>query len=405
MGTKEHVGIGFVGLGSRGKGLLKTLLGIDAVRVVALCDLEREPMDEAAALVETERGEKPYCDTEFDALLARPGVDAVIIATDWAPHIPLAIRAMRARKATAVEVAGAFSVRQCWDLVGAYHETGVHCMMLENCCYGRNEMALLRMTREGVLGEIIHCRGAYGHDLRASLTDRLEKRIDRTRNYMHRCSENYPTHELGPMAKILGLNRGNRMLTLASMASKARGINAWALENRGPEHPLARYPMAQGDVVTTMIRCAGGETMLLTLDTSLPRPYSRGGVVQGTRGLWQEDGQLLYIEGSSPEHEWESFEARRDEFEHPLWRQYLSDGVRSGHGGMDYLALSAFVDSVQRGCPPPIDTYDTASWMAVAALSEDSIALGGQPVAVPDFTGGLWMVREPGTPGRYALDV
>lgn len=277
-------------------------------------------------------------------------------------------------------------------------------MMLENCCYGRDEMALLNMTKQNLLGEIIHCRGSYGHDLRSFLMDRLRKRSYRTRNYMYRNCDNYPTHELGPLAKILNINRGNRMVSLSSVSTKARGYNVLVTEKAGETHPLARYPMTQGDIIMTTIRCAGGEIMMLTLDTSLPRPYSRGIVVQGTKGLWQEDGRLFYIDGRSPYEQWENFDACREEFDHPLWKEFLSDGVHGGHGGMDYLVLSAFVDSVSRHVPPPIDTFDTAAWMGVSTLSEDSIALGGQPVAFPDFTEGGWFMREQASPGRYALD-
>ncbi|HIW73840.1 MAG TPA: hypothetical protein H9684_05920 [Firmicutes bacterium] len=71
---------------------------------------------------------------------------------------------------------------------------------------------------------------------------------------------------------------------------------------------------------------------------------------------------------------------------------------------MDSLCLSAFVESVQKGILPPIDVYDTATWMAVTALSEQSIALGGAPVPFPDFTHGAWVCREPGPVSRYSLD-
>ena len=37
-------------------------------------------------------------------------------------------------------------------------------MMLENCCYGRRELAVLRMIREGLFGEVVHCEGSYQHD-------------------------------------------------------------------------------------------------------------------------------------------------------------------------------------------------------------------------------------------------
>ena len=41
----------------------------------------------------------------------------------------------------------------------------------------------------------------------------------------------------------------------------------------------------------------------------------------------------------------------------------------------------------------PIDVYDMAAWMAITPLSEQSIAHGGMPQAIPDFTRGQWIHR------------
>ena len=41
----------------------------------------------------------------------------------------------------------------------AYEKTGTPCMMMENCCYGRNELMVLNMVRQGIFGDIVHCAG------------------------------------------------------------------------------------------------------------------------------------------------------------------------------------------------------------------------------------------------------
>ena len=71
---------------------------------------------------------------------------------------------------------------------------------------------------------------------------------------------------------------------------------------------------------------------------------------------------------------------------------------------MDYLILAAFAESVQFDAEPPIDVYDTATWMAVTALSEQSISLGSSPVPFPDFTDGMWIDREPYRRGIFCLE-
>ena len=84
-----------------------------------------------------------------------------------------------------------------------------------------------------------------------------------------------------------------------------------------------------------------------------------------------------------------------EKYEHPLWKKYLEGGVTGGHGGTDNLVVNAFIRSVKTGAPTPIDVYDTASWIAITTLSEQSIAMGGMPVPVPDFTNGKWVDRKP----------
>lgn len=282
-------------------------------------------------------------------------------------------------------------------------------MLLENCCYGKEEMTIMNMVRKGIFGEIVHCQGGYQHDLRDEIGRGDITRHYRQENFLHRNGELYPTHELGPIAKYIHLNRGNRMLTLVSMASKAVGQKEWLQKNR-PNDPLTQKNFQEGDIVTTMIKCANGETIMLTHDCTLPRAYSRGGRVQGTKGLWMEDNRSVFIEGRSPEnpndwaHRWEKDEKYMQEYCHPLWKEYEAFGRRGGHGGMDYLVLRAFIESIQNNQPFPIDVYDTAAWMSITPLSEESIAMGSMPVPVPDFTDGLWIEKRPFHKGPYALD-
>lgn len=198
------------------------------------------------------------------------------------------------------------------------------------------------------------------------------------------------------------------MLSLVSMASKSAGQHAWMEANR-PDSPLCKAKFNEGDIVTTMIKCANGETIVLTHDCTLPRPYSRGGYVQGVKGLWMEDNHGIHIEGRTPldkngDHVFEPEKPVLEEFIHPLWQDYKEFGERGGHGGMDYLVMRAFITSLQSGKPFPIDVYDAASWMAMTCLSEQSIAMGSMPVPVPDFTDGRWICREKRDPDIFSLD-
>ncbi|MCL2159760.1 MAG: gfo/Idh/MocA family oxidoreductase, partial [Oscillospiraceae bacterium] len=201
---------------------------------------------------------------------------------------------------------------------------------------------------------------------------------------------------LGPMMKLLKINNGNRFVSLVSISSKARGLKEWAKAHLPADHHIQDKTINQGDIITTVLKCANGETLLLTHDTTLPRPYSRGGRVQGTKGIWMEDNKSIYIENISPEHTWENFYdfIEKYGYEHPMWAEYKNAGIKeAGHGGMDYLVVREFIKSASQKTEPPIDTYEAALLCCITPLSEKSIALGSHPVEVPDFTRGLYMTR------------
>lgn len=405
----REVKIGLIGLGKRCVEQAKTLLAMEDVKIVHVCDALTDRVTRLQNMVFEKKSFTPKGTNDYHTLLADEEVEAVIIMTSWQTHIRIAVDAMKQGKIVGMEVGGAASMDECWKLVRTSEETGIGCMLLENCCYGKEEMTILSMVRKGIFGEIVHCQGGYQHDLRDEIGRGDIIHHYRQDNFMHRNGELYPTHELGPIAKYININRGNRMLSLVSMASKAVGQKEWLQANR-PEYPIAKQTFAQGDIVTTMIKCAGGETIVLTHDCTLPRAYSRGGRVQGTKGIWMEDNRSVFIEGRSPEdpghwtHRWESDEKYMAEYCHPLWEEYEAFGLRGGHGGMDYLVLRAFIESIQNNQIFPIDVYDTAAWMCITALSEDSIAMGSIPVAVPDFTDGLWIEKRNVHQGPYALD-
>ena len=396
--------VGVLGLGSRGIPQLKVIHSMADVKVCAVCDVYEDRVQAGLEIAKDAVGTQDYRE-----VLKMPQIEAVFIFTDWLSHIPIAIEAMKAGKEVAMEVGGAATVEDCWKLVRTAEETGRQCMLLENCSYGVDEMAVINMIRQGKFGEIVHCEGAYAHDLRDEIGNGDINRHYRQQNFLHRNAELYPTHELGPIAQYLRLGRGNRMVTLCSMASKAVGLHEWLQKNR-PGTALADAQVNEGDIVTTLISSANGQTIILSHDCTLPRPYSRRNVVRGTKGCWYEDGHMMYIEGETPQperhwtHVGESDERLLKEYRHPLWKAYDEFGQRGGHDGMDYLVLRAFIEAIQNHTPVPIDVYDTAALMCVTPLSERSIAMGGAPVPVPDFTSGGWVFDhgDKGV-GTYAL--
>ncbi len=407
----KKLGVGVIGLGCRGYSMTKLILSMPDIEVRAVCDVYEDRIGRMVEYIRENAADdckEVYTSTDYRQIIGHPEVEAVLVFTSWDAHIEICIAAMNAGKYVASEVGGAYCLEQCWELVRTYERTRVPVMMLENCCYGKNEMMILGMIRKGLFGEVVHCAGGYRHDLRDEVALGHENRHYRLDNYMHRNGELYPTHELGPIAKYLHINRGNRMLMLTSMSSKARGVHDWIARNRGAEFENADYNFAEGDIVTTCIKCAGGETIVLTHDTTLPRAYSRGNLVAGTRGAWSDDNGGILLDGmatgGSWSHKFTPVSEFYDEHMHPLWKEYIKGGINGGHGGIDYLVLRGFFEAAINKTPVPIDVYDMASWMAITCLSEDSVAMGSMPVAIPDFTAGKWLHREPLHRSKYCVE-
>jgi len=412
----DKIRLGFIGVGARGLSTLELALLRKDILVTAICDID--PITTAKALkAVADAGQKspqlytdgPYA---YKKLLEQKDVDAVFICTPWEWHTPMSVDAMKAGKAVACEVAGAMSIDECWQMVRTYEQTLTPFMIMENVCYRRDVMAILNMVQQDMFGEMIHLEGGYQHDLReVKFNDGVnyygggvefgEKGYSeakwRTTHSVHRNGELYPTHGIGPVGSFINNNRGNRFEYLTSMASKARGLNKYIVDHPkgGKDHPNAKVNFRLGDVVTTNIMTANGESITLSHDTNLPRPYSLGFRVQGTNGIWMDVNKSIYIEGKSPAHKWEPADTYLKEYDHPLWKKYENDASGAGHGGMDWFVMNAFIEAYKRKDPMPLDVYDHASWAAITCLSEQSIAQGGEPQSFPDFTDGKWMSRKP----------
>jgi len=398
--SEQMVHVGIIGLGGRSEAQISGTIAAGNARICTICDVKQERIDWALERCKALKIRKPKTTADYWDILNDPEIDCVLIPTMWNEHIPIAIDCLNSGKYTAFEVGGACSLDQLWQLVHASEKNKVPCMMLENCCYDRHEMMALNMARLGLFGEIVHCECGYEHNL-SGMSRSVEAHRQRAMQNLRRNGDLYPTHGVGPMAKILNINRGNRFLSLTSTASKACGFAANA-EKNGWKGAGGYRKFNEGDVVTSVIKCANGETVTVQHCVSLPRPYSRHGMVQGTKGLWSEAHNAIFLEGWKEGEVWSPVSEFYEKYDHPLWKQYNGDSS-IGHGNMDVMILQAFFDAVRFHSQTPIDVYDCAAWMAVTCLSEDSIATGSSPVAFPDFTNGKWVDREPERESMYML--
>ncbi len=401
----ETVRTAFIGVGARGSGHVAHMLSIEGVEIKAICDIH-EPTALASVKRCTDKGHPaPTAYTngpdDYKRMLERDDIDIVIISTPWEDHVRQSVDTMNAGKHAFIEVPAAITVEGCWELVDAAEKNQKNCMMLENVCYGREELLVLNMCRLGLFGELLHGEAAYIHDLRWQMHE-VERGTGswRTLHYTKRNGNLYPTHGLGPVCQYMNINRGDKFEYMSSVSSPALTRAIYAKEKFPEGHIRRQHRFVCGDINTSIIKTALGKTIMLQWDEQLPRPYTRHNFIQGTRGAWGGFPNRIVVEGKSPSVErWEqgnNLNKWFEKYEHPLWTKMGEEAKRmGGHGGMDFIMLWRIVYCLRNGKPLDQDVYDAAAWTVVGPLSEISVANRGKTLDVPDFTRGHWRSMSP----------
>jgi len=402
---KDKINLAVIGLGQRGFGLLSgVLVKQNDINIVGLCDIYEDRLARANNTVKEAKDIETFTTTDYRAIFDIKNLDAVLVSTAWEYHLEITVYALKKGVPTAMEVGGAYSEQELWDLVKTYEQTKTPFMFMENCCYNKSEMMAVNMAEQGLFGTVVHASGSYSHDLREEISGGDINRHYRLRNYLSRNCDNYPTHDIGPIAKLLNVNRGNKFVSLVSVSSKSAGLEEYINARKDKYPELVGKRFAQGDIVNTIITCAHGETVSLKLDTTLPRFYARDFTVMGTKGFYEQNANLVYLESEQQTEEYDTVKsykrlidngARYENYLPEAWRKVTEEQLSSGHGGMDYFEFREFIECLKNGNEMPIDVYDAATWMVISILSEQSIAKGSSPIVFPDFTCGKWLIRKP----------
>ncbi len=398
---RDTVRIAIVGTGLRGRSMLNEWLGVDNVKITALCDVVPSKVEQARQMMKKAgHAYEPAVFTsgerDFEKLCQRDDIDFVYTATPWLWHVPVMLSAMANGKHCGTEVPAALSIEDCWRLVDASEKSRRHCMIMENCCYGENEMLVLTMVRAGVFGELIAGGAAYNHDLREILFEDRDEGLWRRVPHTQRNGNFYPTHGLGPVSTYMDVNRGDRFDYMVSMNTPEFGLTAWREANVPKDSPKWKEKYVAGDLNRSLIRTARGRVILLEHDVVNPRPYSRINSVQGTKGIFEDYPPRVYVDGPNARHQWQQVDTWKAEHTHSLWRQLGARASGAGHGGMDYVQAWRVVQCMREGLTPDINVYDAAAWSAPGPLSEQSAAKNGAPMAFPDFTRGAWKAQQRG---------
>ncbi len=398
---RDNVRIGVIGTGGRGGSLIDNFSNVPGVQITALCDtIKDKVLKQQARLDKAGKASQPIAlfhsdDHAFEGLLKRDDIDLVVIATPWKWHVPMAVAGMKQGHHVAIEVPAARNMEECWEMVNTSEATQRHCIQLENCCYGYNEMMVLNMVRAGLFGELTHGGAAYNHDLRSILFSNEGEGLWRRFEHLNRDGNLYPTHGLGPVAHYMDINRGDRFDTLVSMSSISAGLQSYRKEKVPADDPRQKETYKEGDFNVSLIRTVKGRVIELEHNVSSPQPYDRINLIAGTKGIFRDYPARVYIDGS-PKEAFGPLEPFKEKYEPALWKK-IGDMAKElgGHGGMDFVMAYRLAECMKLGLAPDIDVYDAAAWSAPIPLSEASVAGGSTPQKFPDFTRGKWQTRQP----------
>ena len=405
MGLKvppiEQLKVGFIGLGNRGPSHVQRMAALyPKAKVTAICDLREERVNQSADFLK-ENGQKPAVYSgKVDAwkeMVKQDDIDLVMISTPWEDHVSMGVYSMQQGKHVAIEVPLALTLEDCWKLVDTAEETQRNCMMLENTCYGDEELWILNMVNEGVFGTLTYAEAAYIHNLAESLfTDNYYNKW-RIRHHLTTNANLYPTHGLGPVAQYLGIGRGDRLDHLVSMSSLQAALTEHARTVDTDNEFYNRSDFAHGDMNNSLIKTHQGRTILLQHDVVTPRPYSRINALAGTHAYHEGYPSRLSIKGKE-EHDWlpeAEYNKMRERFKHPIWNKLKDEIAKNGgHGGIDFVMTYRLVDNFNKGLPLDMDVYDGMDWSVATPLSATSVQLGSVPVKFPDFTRGKWKEKR-----------
>ena len=399
----KQVKVGFIGLGNRGQNHVELVDALYPKAVVsALCDVRSDLIGKAGDLIKNQAIPAAQYGGSSEAwriMLEREDLDLVIISTPWDDHVPMALYALQNEIHVAIEVPLALTFQGCWSLVDTAEAMQKHCMMLENVCYGDEELWILNMVNEGVFGDLTHAEAAYIHDLRSLMFSKTYYYNQwRLRHHIRQDGNLYPTHGLGPVAQYMGIGRGDRLEHMVSMSSKPASLAQYALQVEVDNEFYQHEKFLHGDMNSTLIKTQLGRTILVQHDVATPRPYNRINALGGTKAYHEGYPSRLSMDSHHNGHRWLDetiYKEMRLKYRHPIWDKLETEIKKyGGHGGMDFVQMYRLIDCLNKGKSLDMSVYDGADWSVVVPLSKISVELGSVPVKFPDFTRGEWKIKR-----------
>ena len=396
--------VGVVGACGRGASFKVACDESPGVHIQAVCDTDPTGLHEAAERL----GAEEYAD--YETMLEKAELDAVILGTPMPLHVPQAVAALERGLHVLSEVPAGVSIDECRELVLVCRSSRAVYMMAENYIYMKPNVIVAELVRRGLFGTTYYADAEYLHEV---------KELNETTPWRRKWQTGvngvtYPTHSLGP---VLQWMPGDRVASVACVGS-------------GRHHSDPRGDLYENESSTVMLcRMAKGGLVKVRLDMLSDRPHAMTNYqLQGIDGCYESarsrDGKdRIWLRSRCEDpNEWLDLADLEEEFLPARWREASAAAKAAGHGGGDYFEIMDFVEAA-RGLRRPVVDIDAAMDMTLPGLaSQQSIAEGGRWIDVPDsrtWTDGSPLPRpqlqmvwprgrlssppEPKLPGGYKL--
>ena len=368
MSALDKLNVGIVGACGRGKSFKAACDDVGCVRLHAVCDINRDGLDKAA---KTLGADEQY--TDYEDMLARSELDAVIIGTPMPLHAPQAILALDAGLSVLSEVTAAVSLDECRRLTAACKASRGVYMMAENYTYMKPNAIVREIVRRGLFGTPYYAEGEYLHELKGLNEITVWRRKWQTGVN----GVTYGTHSLGP---ILQWMPGDRVVEICG-----RGSGHHYRDPRGAEYE-------NEDSCVMLGKMRGGGLVKIRVDMLSDRPHAMTNYqIQGTDGAYESarahgEANRIWLRAKEPNPAkgWMNLAALEEEFMPESWRTLGTRAAGAGHGGGDYFEVLDFVDAVTGQRPPPIGIHEAMDMTVPGLVSQQSILQGGAWLPVPD---------------------
>lgn len=371
MSKLETLSVGLVGAVGRG-GSFRTALETNGARIHAVCDIQEDRLAECA---EKMGATETY--TDYEQMLDRSDIDAVVIGTPMQLHVSQSIAALEAGKHVLSEVPAGVSIEECRELVAVVEASDATYMMAENYIYAKHCIVVREIARAGGFGEMYYAEGEYLHELKVMNEDTPWRRTWQTGID----GVTYGTHSLGP---ILQWMAGDRVVRVCC-------------EGTGSRHADPRGERYHQDTSVMLCKTEAGALIKIRLDMLSDRPHAMGNLeLQGVDGAFEAsregpgDCHKIWLRELSAEPRWFDLsqligmDAFAEKYVPEIWRNPPEAAKRAGHGGGDYYEIWDFLRTIRGEAPCPLGIHETMDLTLPGLISQQSIAEDGAWIEVPD---------------------